>query len=101
MLPGWSGSRTLFEVDQPNIILETVKPAEGRTTGQIVLRLYESMGTHTPAIVHTTLPVKAAYQTDMLEQVQSELEVLDGQISLIFTPFKVVTLRLDIDRTQK
>ena len=101
MLPGWSGSRTLFEVDQPNIILETVKPAEGRTTGQIVLRLYESMGTHTPAIVHTTLPVKAAYQTDMLEQVQSELEVLDGQISLTFTPFKVVTLRLDIDRRQK
>jgi hypothetical protein len=37
----------------------------------------------------------------MLEQVQSELEVLDGQISLTFTPFKVVTLRLDIDRRQK
>jgi alpha-mannosidase len=94
LVEGYAGSRTLFELDQPNIILETVKPAEDASAGDLVLRLYESMGTKTCANLTTSLPFKFAYHADMLEQVLESLPFDDGTLSLEFGPFEIKTLRL-------
>jgi alpha-mannosidase len=93
---GGCGTRSLFSLDADNIILDTVKPAEDERSGDLVLRLYEAMGTGTRATLSTSLPVRSARQTDMLEQGQAELEMVDGKVSLEFRPFEIKTLRLSV-----
>jgi len=91
---GDGGSRSLFQLDQPNIILETVKPAEDASAGEVILRLYESMGTKTCVKLTTSLPFKSAYKADMLENELESLEIKEGEIDLEFRPFEIKTLRL-------
>jgi alpha-mannosidase len=92
-LTGSAGNSSIFNLDSPNIILETVKPAEDGTQ-DIILRLYESKRTVTKCILSTILPVSKVTQTDMLERSQSELIFKKGKISLVFRPFEVKTLRI-------
>jgi len=94
MLPGKAETRTLFEIDQPNIILDTVKPAEDWSSRDVVLRLYESMGTRTRARLKIGLPCKRVYLTDMLENVKDEIPVEEDGIDLEFGPFEILTLKL-------
>jgi len=91
---GAAGTRSLFSLDQPNIILETVKPAEDIGTDDLVLRLYELLGTKTQVNIHIDMPFTAVYQTDMLENQQSLLKSKDSKLPLEFRPFEVKTLRL-------
>jgi alpha-mannosidase len=91
---GGAGNRSLFSLDAGNIILETVKPPEDGREGELVLRLYEAMGAVTRATLSTTLPVQSACQTDMLEQKELQLDLVDGRIELEFRPFEIKTLRL-------
>ena len=91
---GGAGTRSLFSLDAGNIILETVKPPEDGREGELVLRLYEAMGAVPRAALSTTLPVQSACQTDMLEQKELQLDLVDGQIELDFRPFEIKTLRL-------
>ena len=93
VLPGQAGTRTLFELNQSNVILDTIKPAEDGS-GDLVLRLYETMGTRTVTKLKTTLPIQYVYLTDMLEKVILPLEhTIDG-IDLEFGPFQILTIRL-------
>lgn len=93
---GQAGSRSLFSLDRANIILETVKPAEDGSQGVIVLRLYEAMGTRTRVKLSTSLPLRAAYRTDMLERELESLDSSDGVLSLEFRPFEIKTLRIKL-----
>ena len=94
---GGCGSRSLFGINADNIILETVKPPEDGRSGELVLRLYEAMGTGTRAVLSTSLPLRSAYRTDMLENIQTQLDIVDGKVSLDFRPFEIKTLQLSID----
>ena len=93
--PGESreAERSLFSVDAPNIILETVKPAEDGSS-DIVVRLYESKRMATRCVLTTSLPVREALQTDMLENGDKKLPCQNGQIELEFRAFEVKTVRL-------
>lgn len=93
VVPGEAGQVSMFSVDTPNIILETVKPAEDGSP-DIILRLYESMRTSTRCHLITALSVHRAVQTDMLENGGLELPCQDGKIALEFRPFEIKTLRL-------
>jgi len=90
---GGAGERTLFSVDAPNVIVETVKPAEDGS-GDIIVRLYEAMRAATRCTLRTTLPVTSARLTDMLERGDTSLAVRDGAIALDFRAFEVKTVRL-------
>ena len=90
---GAAGTRSLFRVDAANIIIETVKPAEDGS-GDVVVRLYEAKRMATRCTLFTTLPVRAALQTDMLENPQQDLAIADGRIALNFRPFEIKTVRL-------
>lgn len=93
---GNAGLKSLFQLDQLNIILETIKPAEDASAGDIVLRLYEAMGAKTRARLTTSLPVKSAHMADMLENVLESLAIKDGEIALEFRPFEIKTLRIKL-----
>jgi alpha-mannosidase len=93
--PGAAGERSLFSVDAPNVVIETVKPAEDGSA-DVVVRLFESKRMATRCALSTSLPASGAVQTDMLESVQGELPFDNGQISLEFRPFEVKTVRLRI-----
>ena len=89
--------RSLFSVDAPNIMVETIKPAEDGSP-DIVVRLYESKRMATRGTLITSLPVTGATQTDMLENEIGELPCADGRIALDFRPFEVKTVRLRMTR---
>ena len=93
VVAGAGGERSLFAVDAANVIIETVKPAEDGS-GDIIVRLYEAKRMATRCTLRTTLPVKSAGQTDMLENVQSELALADAAVNLDLRPFEIVTVRL-------
>ncbi|MCI8633016.1 MAG: alpha-mannosidase [Lachnospiraceae bacterium] len=83
---------SLFTVDQPNVILETVKPAEDGSK-DLILRLYEAQKAAVSAKLSWALPGYEAYVCDMLENVQEKLEG-EGSCELDFRAFEIKTLRL-------
>jgi alpha-mannosidase len=93
---GAAGRRSLLSVDVPNVIVETVKPAEDGG-GDIVVRLYEAKRAATRCTLSTSLPAIGAVQTDMLENELEELPLTDGQVVLAFRPFEVKTVRLKLN----
>jgi alpha-mannosidase len=93
ILPGEAQSTSLLELDAPNTILETMKPAEDDST-DIILRIYECKGMATRSTLTTFLPVRAALQTDMLEAGGQSLSCYSGKIDLTFRPFEIKTVRL-------
>lgn len=93
VIEGAGGRRSLFTLSAPNVILETVKPAEDGSP-DIVLRLYESKRTATRCILETSLPVAAATQTNMLEEPETALACEQGRIPLDFRPFEIKTVVL-------
>jgi alpha-mannosidase len=94
-LPGDAGEQSLFSVDQPNVVIETVKPAEDGS-GDVVIRLYEAKRMATRCVLTTSLPVRSAALTNMLEEEEGRLRLAGGDIALEFRPFEVKTVRLKV-----
>jgi alpha-mannosidase len=111
----------------PNVVLDTVKrgeddddvtstPIKKRDSRNIVLRIYEAYGGkgsakvmtyNTPfgvCLIDRYLPVKKAFQTNILEDDGDEIDVLVCQkggnkiatVEVSIRPFEVVTLRLEM-----
>ncbi|MDX9953873.1 MAG: glycoside hydrolase family 38 C-terminal domain-containing protein [Anaerolineae bacterium] len=93
VVEGAAATRSLFTLSAPNVILETVKPAEDGSA-DIILRLYEAKRTATRCTLETDLPLKAVMQTNMLEETEAPLACAGGSIPLDFRPFEIKTLRL-------
>lgn len=92
-MPGACESFSLASIDKENIILDTMKPAEDGS-GDIILRLYESKKAAVTARVHVELEGCRAYLCDMLENVQEEAVMENGDMLLDFRAFEVKTVRL-------
>jgi len=90
---GAAGERSLFALDAPNVIIDTVKPAEDGS-GDVILRLYECKRSDTYCAMKTSLPVAEVFQTNMLETEQAKLVIENGRIPLDFRAFEIKTLRL-------
>jgi alpha-mannosidase len=76
-------------VDDPGIVIETIKPAE--SGDGVVIRLYESLGKATTAALRTTFAHSAAQLTDLLE---NPIEAADLD-RLVFGPFEIITIHLE------
>jgi len=85
--------RSIFSIDAPNVIIETVKPAEDGSSA-IVVRLYEAMRTATRCTLTTTLPIVSAAETDLLEGGPREVASDGGRMVLDFRPFEIKTVKL-------
>jgi len=84
---------SLVEVDTRQVIVEAIKRAED--SNATIVRLYEAWGRPCRARIRTTLPTSRASLCDLLERERSEVQVRDGEVELDFTPFKVLTLKLE------
>ena len=79
-------------IDQANVILDTMKPAEDGS-GDVILRLYESKKAAVTAKVRCALGSRA-YLCDMLENVREEIPVENGEMTLACGAFEVKTVRM-------
>ena len=87
---GGAEIETLCRVDDPNVIIETVKPCEDKQNAYI-LRLYEAVGGYGRVKLTFSHPVRALYDCNMLEEEQSQLDPEDG---IVFEPFKIRTIKV-------
>lgn len=84
---------TLFEVDEPNVMIETVKKAEEGNA--LIVRMYETHGGRGEATLSSDLPVKRAWLCNGLEENEASLSWKDG-VTFNMTPFQIVTVKLEI-----
>ncbi len=93
------GHRSLLAVDADNVIIDTVKPAED-ASGDLIVRLYESMRSATTCTLTGSLPFRLVVETDMLENTVGTLDCIPADhgssVNLDFRAFEVKTLRLKL-----
>ena len=86
-------SFSAFNVEAPNVFIDTVKPAEDGS-GDIILRLYEAKRADTRTRLRLSIPFKSICICDMLENPEEALSDVDGAVTLDFHTFEVKTLRV-------
>ena len=96
MTPGTSDSQSLFSVDNPDIIIDTVKAPEDGSKGLIV-RMYESKRTTARCSLCPGMRVSGAWECDMLENRKKRVATSKNNIQLRFRPFEIKTLKLETD----
>ena len=88
------GSRSFFGIDQSALVIETVKKAE--TENAIVVRLYEAHGTRGKARLSTSLSLKKAFATNLLEENEGSVSVKEGGISFDYRPYEILTFKFPL-----
>jgi len=87
-------TQSYFQVSGGSLILDTVKKAED--SDAIIVRLYEAHGKRGVCRLESPLPVNAATQCNLLETDQSHLEWNNNGVDISYTPFQLITLKLDL-----
>ncbi len=84
---------SLVQVDQPNLVIETIKaPQDGEG---LIIRLYESQRMRGHTILTAGFPIKQAWQTNILEENQKSLDIKGNQVEISFKPYQIITLRVE------
>jgi alpha-mannosidase len=92
--PGAGDARPLIAVDNPDVVVESVKLADDRS-GDVVVRLYEARGGRADARLSAGFPLAGAALTDLLECPSEPAPDRDGDtVALALRPFQILTLRL-------
>jgi alpha-mannosidase len=89
-VPGHAAPSSLASVDDPNVVLDTIKRAEDGPA--LVLRLYEAHGARGVARVRVGLPFESVRFANLLEDAGAEATVEAGEIVVPYGPYEVVTL---------
>jgi alpha-mannosidase len=87
-------SDSFFSVDAENVIIEVVKKAEKENA--VILRLYDAHNQRGPVMLTTSLPVKSAVETDLLENEVGPLTMGDGMVTFDIATFEIKTIKLEI-----
>ncbi|MFD7227860.1 alpha-mannosidase [Streptomyces sp. NPDC059881] len=93
--PGGSGLPPVVTTDGPAVLVEAVKLADDGS-GDVVVRLYESLGGRATTVVRTGFRPAGAVLTDLLERpLAGPAPAVDETgVTLSLRPFQIVTLRL-------
>ncbi|TDC72314.1 alpha-mannosidase [Streptomyces hainanensis] len=85
----------LVALDDPQVVVEAVKLADDRS-GDVIVRLYESLGGAATANLTTSFPLAAAHRCDLLENPTESALPHPGATSvpLRLRPFEIRTIRL-------
>jgi alpha-mannosidase len=94
-VPGSAGTGSVLRTDARNIIIDTVKPAEDGS-GDVIVRMYESMRTATRCTLETSLPVRDVVETNFMEETTGKVSITGQAIALEFRPFEIKTLRISM-----
>jgi alpha-mannosidase len=90
---GGGGPASLASVDDPNLVLDTIKRAEDGDG--LVLRLYEAHGARGVARLRLGMPFGAARFANLLEDPGDSAAVDEGVIAVPYRPYEIVTLLVD------
>jgi len=88
----------IVSVSDPGVAVEAVKLAEDRS-GDVIVRLYESLGQRTNVTVTAGFPVSTSTVTDLLERpldgaaTRAPIEITGPSADLLLRPFELITLR--------
>jgi alpha-mannosidase len=85
-------SESFFSLDNPAVVLDTVKKAED--SGDLIVRLYESHGAHQTATLTVSQPLEKAIKVDLLETEEKPLRTAKNKIKLSLRPFELLTIKL-------
>jgi len=94
-LTGAGDIRPLVSSSNPAVVVETVKPAEDGS-GDVVVRLYESLGGRATTRLTLDATTTGATLTDLLErplEIQDAVTGADGEVELEFRSFQIRTVR--------
>lgn len=92
---GANSVEPLFTVGNPALVIEAVKLAEDGS-GDVIVRLYESLGQRSTGPLTANFPVTEVHATDLLERpIEAPGVAPDGAAgaTLALRPFQLVTLR--------
>lgn len=100
LVRGAHGAEPLFTVDNPALVIEAVKLAEDGS-GDVVVRLYESLGQRSTGLLTANFPATSVQATDLLERATEApgVRISTGKTGthpgaeLSLRPFQLVTLR--------
>lgn len=92
-VPGVCEPLRILEVDCPSVVVESVKLAEDGS-GDMILRLFESMGGSRKTLCRSRLPFASACLCSLAEENGEALPVIDQAFPLSFRPFEIITVRL-------
>ena len=89
---GKSEAKPFASIAAPNIIAESVKPAEDGSDS-FVIRFYECEGAKTETVLKVNVPFKSVVLTNLLEDVIEPVLSDGGEINLGFRPFEIKTVK--------
>jgi len=92
---GARAAEPLFAVGNPALVIEAVKLAEDGS-GDVVVRLYESLGQRSSGSVRANFPFREVYATDLLErpvEAPGVTPAAEAGVDLSLRPFQLLTLR--------
>ena len=83
---------SLLSIDNPNIIVASIKKAED--DDDIIVRLYEAGKSGGYARVCFGIPITAISEVDLLEESPSRIQADHAEFELYFRPFEIKTLKI-------
>jgi alpha-mannosidase len=84
---------SLVQVDQPNLVIETIKAAQDGEG--LIIRLYESQRMRGGAILTAGFPIKQAWLSNIMEENQKSLNSSSNQVEFSYKPYQIITLRVE------
>jgi alpha-mannosidase len=88
-----AGETSFASVDDPNLVLDTIK--RGERSDSVVLRLYEAHGGRGVARVQLARRIERARLANALEEETSDVELKGGVLILPYRPHEVLTVLVD------
>jgi alpha-mannosidase len=83
---------SLFSLNRPNAVIETIKQAEDGNG--FIVRLYESQRQRGYVTLSTGFDIKAVKVTNLIEDDESTIEVIDNKARFMLKPYEILTLRV-------
>ncbi len=83
---------SLAAVDQPNLVIETIKRAEDGEG--LIIRLYETQRKRGPFALTAGFPIAKAWRTNILEENQESLPVKKNRVEGFIKPYQIYTIRV-------
>ncbi|MCD6231108.1 hypothetical protein J7K28_00575 [Candidatus Aerophobetes bacterium] len=81
---------SLLSVEEPNIVITTVKEADNKEGW--IIRLFEAEGKRGLANINLSFPIKKAWEVDLLERKIKEIECDGKKVKLKISPYGIYTI---------
>lgn len=87
-----SPAASLYAIDNDALVLSAIKKAENGNS--VVVRLFNPTALEQKAVLKMGIPVKEAWQTNLIEKRERALPMECGAVELCIGPGKIITLEL-------